>query len=245
LCYSYIGLQECKSNSDNIITKGTEELNQEFLESLKYCKMFKKAKWKTSIGILESDPLFKESKIKDLVDIEDGTDFQEQALNIFNNLSSGHKIVLLTITKIIENLQEKSLVLIDEPEAHLHPPLLSAFIRTLSELLILTNGVAIIVTHSPVVLQEVPKSCVWKLRRYGEESIAERLEIESFGENVGILTREIFGLEVTDSGFHKMLQSLTQEHSTYESAIRKLGGQLGFEGKAILRNLFYDKLCEE
>lgn len=48
-------------------------------------------------------------------------------------------------------------MLIDEPEGHLHPPLLSAFVRALSELLVNRNGVAIIATHSPVVLQEVPR----------------------------------------------------------------------------------------
>jgi len=244
LQYSYVGLKQIKEN--NVIgTKSTTKLKNEFFRSFDYCRSSKKVRWKTGIEILESDPYFKESNIKSLIDIEDDDEFKKQTFDIFKRLSSGHKIVLLTITRIIETLQEKSLVLIDEPEAHLHPPLLSAFIRALSELLILTNGVAIIVTHSPVILQEVPKSCVWKLRRYGAESIAEKLEIESFGENVGILTQEIFGLEVTNSGFHKMLQSLTQEHSTYEHAIRKLGGQLGLEGKAILRNLFLDKLCEE
>jgi predicted ATP-dependent endonuclease of OLD family len=73
-------------------------------------------------------------------------------------------------------------------------------------LLIDRNGVAIVATHSPVVLQEVPRSCAWNLRRTGAVVNAERLELETFGENVGTLTREVFGLEVTHSGFHKMLQ---------------------------------------
>lgn len=113
---------------------------------------------------------------------------------LFGRLSSGHKIVLLTITRLVETVEERSLVLIDEPETHLHPPLLSAFVRSLSGLLINRNGVAIIATHSPVVLQEVPRSCVWKVRRSGRVTEVERPEIETFGENVGILTREVFGL---------------------------------------------------
>ncbi len=116
---------------------------------------------------------------------------------LFRRLSSGHKIVLLTITRLVETVVERTIVLLDEPEAHLHTHLLAAFIRALSDLLIQQNGVAIIATHSPVVLQEVPKSCVWKLRRSGSVSKAERPEYETFGENVGILTREVFGLEVT------------------------------------------------
>lgn len=85
--------------------------------------------------------------------------------SLFGKLSSGHKIVLLTITRLVETVEERTLVLLDEPEAHLHPPLLSALVRALSDLLINRNGVGIIATHSPVVLQEVPRSCVWKVRR--------------------------------------------------------------------------------
>ncbi|MEN2590199.1 AAA family ATPase, partial [Acinetobacter baumannii] len=47
-------------------------------------------------------------------------------------MSSGHAIVLFTITRLVDVVGEKSLVLFDEPEVHLHPPLLSAFLRTLS-----------------------------------------------------------------------------------------------------------------
>lgn len=74
----------------------------------------------------------------------------------FSRMSSGHKIVLLAITHLVRRVTERSLVLIDEPETHLHPPLLSAFIRAVSDLLTNRNGVAIIATHSPVVLQETP-----------------------------------------------------------------------------------------
>jgi hypothetical protein len=38
------------------------------------------------------------------------------------------------------------------------PPLLAAMMRALSDLLVDRNGVAVVATHSPVVLQEVPAS---------------------------------------------------------------------------------------
>lgn len=44
-----------------------------------------------------------------------------------SRMSSGHAIVLFTITRLVDTVGEKSLVLLDEPEVHLHPPLLSAF----------------------------------------------------------------------------------------------------------------------
>jgi predicted ATPase len=239
LQYSYIGLKIIESVKDKVIgTKSTIKLKNEFYKSLYSCRSSKKIRWKSGIEMLESDPNFKDADIKFLIDIEDDEEFKKQTFNIFNRLSSGHKIVLLTITRIIETLQEKSLVLIDEPEAHLHPPLLSAFIRALSELLISTNGVAIIATHSPVILQEVPKSCAWKLRRIGAEAISEKLRTETFGENVGVLTNEVFGLEVTNSGFYKLLDNVAKEKNSYEEVLEYFGGQLGMEAKAILMTYY-------
>mgnify|MGYP003654526365 CR=1 FL=1 len=240
--YSYIGLKKIQTKK-NIPsgTKSTSLLKNEFFQSLNYCRSSMKSRWKNGIEMLESDPNFKNADIKYLIDIEDDIEFKANAYKIFDRLSSGHRVVLLTITRLIEKLQEKSLVLIDEPEAHLHPPLLSAFIRALSQLLIVTNGVSIIATHSPVILQEVPNSCAWKLRRIGAEAIAERLNIETFGENVGVLTNEVFGLEVTNSGFYKLIQKAAETNSNYNDAINSFNGQLGMEAKAILMSYYANK----
>lgn len=246
LQYSYIGLKQVPtSDNNNLEPKSTILLNYEFIESLDNCRQnAKKDRWKMGIDLLESDPNFLESEIKSLIDIENDYEFKECAFNTFRTLSSGHKVILLIITQLIERLQERTLVLIDEPEAHLHPPLLSAFIRALSELLIESNGVAIIATHSPVILQEVPKKCVWKLRRTGLELIAERPSIETFGENVGVLTNEVFGLEVTNSGFFKLLFKVAQAHDSYNEVLRYFEGQLGNEAKAILRS-YYANIINE
>jgi predicted ATP-dependent endonuclease of OLD family len=143
---------------------------------------------------------------------------------------------------LVELVDERTLVLLDEPEGHLHPPLLSAFIRALSDLLVRRNGVAVVATHSPVVLQEVPQSCAWKLRRSGRVSVAERPSIETFGENVGILTREVFGFEVTKSGFHRMLDNAVNQRGLgYDAVVEHFGGQLGAEARAIVQALVAER----
>lgn len=237
--YSYIGLKKPKIENEDQIPKSYKDLNTEFVNSIKACIMSAKViRWIQAVQMLETDPIFKEIGVESLVRCKDEQDLVKTASILFEKLSSGHKIVLLTITRLVESVEERTLVLLDEPEGHLHPPLLSAFTRALSNLLIKRNGVAIIATHSPVVLQEVPRSCVWKLRRNGAEAIAERLEIESFGENIGTLTKEIFGLEVTDSGFHKLLKDAVMEYIDTESVIAHFNGELGMEAQAIIRVLF-------
>jgi predicted ATP-dependent endonuclease of OLD family len=195
----------------------------------------------TVIATLESDPIFNAAQLTSLIDKDvNEKEERDEVLKTFKALSSGHKIVLLSLTRLLEKVEEKTLVLIDEPEAHLHPPLLSAMIRALSELMVKRNGVAIVATHSPVILQEVPKSCVWILNRILTASKAERPTIETFAESIGILSREVFQLELSQSGYHHILGELRETVSNYEDALERLNGQLGAEGKAVLRAMYLD-----
>lgn len=231
---SYIGLIKLSDDGTNLITKNSEDLDLEFTKTIEYVQKFKKKSWKRCFEILEKEPYFKNMGLYEMI-ADSNSD------RIFKNFSSGQKIILLSLVKIMEKIQEKTLILIDEPESHLHPPLLSAYIRAISSLLIRFNGVAIVATHSPVVLQEIPQKCVWKLTRIGKEAKAERLGIQSFGENVGVLTNEVFGLEVTNSGFYKLLKDVVNQTNEYDEAVNHFDGQLGMEAKAILRMLFLEK----
>jgi predicted ATPase len=239
-----VGLRErdTKEEGRAATVKTPEELALDFYRSFKACREgLRRERWRTAIQTLENDPLFAEAGVIALLDLPD-EGWQSPAESLFRNLSSGHAIVLLTITRLVELVDERTLVLFDEPEGHLHPPLLSAFIRSLADLLIKRNGVAIIATHSPVVLQEVPKSCVWMLRRAGDAAVAERPAIETFGENVGVLTREVFGLEVTTAGFHHMIhQAVVVDGLDYDSVLDAFDGQLGAEARAITRGLVADR----
>jgi ABC-type cobalamin/Fe3+-siderophores transport system ATPase subunit len=228
--YSYIGLKREGSG-----LKETDELAKDFSNFFANSRGLVKTKlWKDTIKLLESDPNFADLSITQLIDSEKA---KSKAISLFRQLSSGHAIVLLTVTKLVEQIEEKTLVLLDEPESHLHPPLLSALIRALSNLLINRNAVAIIATHSPVIVQEVPKSCVWKLWRSGLVAKAERFETETFGETIGKLTRDVFGLEINESGFYKILSSDVRNGLLYDDIIKKYDGQLGFEARLLLRSL--------
>nr|QRW41067.1 hypothetical protein [bacterium] len=262
--YTFVGLV----GKDSI--KGGKQLAEDFFDSLyKIIKGSKNKLWKDTVDILESDNTFTELHIKDWSEVDTSKSvlnaikndnpktegetvpqyrvrierecYRNEIIPKFMMLSSGHKVILLTIAKLVELVEEKTLVLLDEPEEHLHPPLVSAFIRALSNLLIYRNGVGIIATHSPVIVQEVPKKCVWILRRSGKYLKIERPKIETFGENLGELTSEIFGYEVTNSGFHKMLQTVAEKKKTYKGAVRFFHGELGIEARAILKSYMYEK----
>jgi predicted ATPase len=236
--YFYIGMKNARfghRQTQDPPPKTDVELVNDFISSLRSClsQPAKKERWRSAVKRLESDTNFAEMDFAGLLDLPD-KEAVKGAGALAGKMSSGHSIVLLTMTKLVDMVEEKTLVLLDEPESHLHPPLLSAFTRALADLLHNRNGVAIIATHSPVVLQEVPRSCVWKLTRSRAEGRSDRPERETFGENVGILTREVFGLEVSKSGFHEMLQKAVEAGGSYESILADYSDQLGAEARAIL-----------
>lgn len=248
LRYFYVGLHRA-SQSDKVASNpmNLPALSKEFVRSLANCQIeARRRRWLAALAVLMNDPVFKSASLDQLISLNLKDEEQKaDVLKIFKNLSSGHKIVLLTLTRLVETVEEKTLVLVDEIEAHLHPPLLSAFIRALSNLLIDRNGVAIIATHSPVVLQEVPKTCVWILNRSLRESKAERPTIETFGENVGILSREVFQLELSQSGFQQMLEEAANKTANYEDAVDSFHGNLGAEARAVLQALFLERKPKE
>ena len=236
-CYYYIGLKRAELDNKSQLEE-IEVLRRKCAKSIEVCFSDKSRKnlWIESIRSLESDTNFSDLNLIKLADFE-GEELINECIICMEKMSSGHAVVFMTISRLVEKVQDKTLILFDEPESHLHPPLLSAFIRSLSNLLFRRNGVAIIATHSPVVVQEVPKSCCWVLTRFGDEMKCARPTIETFAENVGILTKEVFRLELEQSGFHKLLKEKVDEGLTFDDVMKKFKKKIGFEGQAILRSM--------
>lgn len=256
-CYFYIGLKDPRDGKSH---RAITDLQDDCVRSLIWCffQQKKADRWLKAIDKLGSDENFASMGLEKLFTIyndlrrnirndvqSDSKEFhniyRSAVANYLSRMSSGHAIVLLIITRLVETVEEKTLVLMDEPESHLHPPLLSAFVRALADLLFDRNAVAIIATHSPVVLQEIPASCVWKMYRTRGNIITSRPTIETFGENVGVLTSEVFSLEVERSGFHDLLAKSVNSGMTYEAIIADYNNQLGFEGRAILKSLIANR----
>ena len=227
----YIGLK----NDDGNSFKKLIDLQSDFVESIRIClNSVRKKRWIEAIEILNSDPIFESYKLQNFT----GDDSSLLKLReIFSLLSSGHKIILLIITKLVELVDEKTLVLIDELENHLHPPLLSSCVRAISDLLIKRNAVAIIATHSPVVLQEVPKFCITIIERVGSQYSLFKPEQETYGENIGTLTREVFRLEVETSGFYKTIREFLNKEEDFDKLMDHFDGNIGSAGRAIARSI--------
>lgn len=252
--YFYIGIKDLvedafEADKQSVVVKSNESFTSDFRKALTSLvdpqsgdpRGPKYSRWENALRVLCSDPGIAEFSEHFFGDAGIGN--FDVITEQFNTLSSGHKIVLLTIARLVESVSDRSLVLIDEPETHLHPPLLGSFIRAMSELLISQNGVAIVATHSPVVLQEVPKKCVTVVSRSGSRIRVSRPDSETFAENVGTLTRKVFGLEVTKSGFYRLLHD-SAEGGDFNAVIDEFSEQIGSEGRALARVFTTDNEAE-
>jgi hypothetical protein len=129
--------------------------------------------------------------------------------------SAGQKFVCFVLTHLLAKLEPGALVLFDEPETHTHPKMLTTLMRQLGELLRTFDALAIVATHSPIVLQEVPARQVRVIRVVGEPGnriprIGEYPR-ECFAESLDEIVKTGFGLELTDTNYMLRLRELVRD----------------------------------
>jgi ABC-type phosphate transport system ATPase subunit len=92
------------------ITQDPSKLTDDFIASAKSCAtgQQRRERWRRALRTLESDPIFEEADVTALLGV-DTDELGKPAGRLFRKLSSGHKIVLLTITKLVECVEERTL----------------------------------------------------------------------------------------------------------------------------------------
>lgn len=248
--YKYIGLiVSNKDNKDievnkktlNITIKTLEMLADEFVALLAKISSnrYKKNLYLKMCEYLETDIMFKDNGFIQILECYFNNQKNDEVLKFFKKLSSGHMIIALSLTALCDSIFERTIVFIDEPETHLHPPLLSTYIRALSFLLRKRNAVAIIATHSPIILQEVPKGCVKIVERTQNEMTFKSPQIETFASGTDQLTREIFGYELIKTGFYKLLEENLK--NTFDETITEFNDEIGFLGQIMIQGLLKNR----
>ena len=154
------------------------------------------------------------------------------------NLSSGQHILICTMTELIANIENESILLFDEPEIHLHPYAISNTIRMFYRLLEKFNSYAIFSTHSPLILQEIPSKYIQILDRIDGILTIRRPDVECFGNNINEIISDVFDVTATESNYRTILMNLSKTKS-YDDIVQIFGGQLG------LNALIYLKTCYE
>jgi ABC-type lipoprotein export system ATPase subunit len=141
---------------------------------------------------------------------------------IKNQLSSGQSIILYIISEIVSNIRLDSLVLFDEPETHLHPNAISQLMNTIFKLVHEFESYCIVTTHSPLVIQELFSKNVYVIERHENVPSIRKIGVESFGENLSVLTEEVFGNKEIERQYKKIIDNLVNLQKSYSEIVSDL-----------------------
>ncbi len=246
--YNYLGLREPAALFANSATQTRlltrDELAASFADNIERIRA--RGRFSMFAGVMQ--PVIEEASFRRYAGVPrlededewDGDSIREGQLNamfgkdpgaMFKCLSSGHKIVLHQLAGLTAMMQRHALVLIDEPETHLHPPLLAALMTSIRRLLYRQRAYALVATHSPVVVQESLAAQVVILAGRNP-TIGVAPTIETYGENVGALAREVFGFYPTAGDYRAVLDSMVERLETVEAIEAELGTPLSSQALA-------------
>lgn len=227
--YVYCGIRERsgKISEDRLFEKLQKAIN-------------KIAKKKRQANYLKSlNEIIDEDIIEHLLD-DEGV-FRNEFVDMVQEkkiaLSSGQSIYIYILSEILANIRDESLLLFDEPETHLHPNAIAKIINTLYGILKKYDSYAIVATHSPIIIQQIPARFVKVFERVGNVPIIRNLSLESFGENLTNITNEIFETVNVEESYKSKLEALSEKYD-YKQVVEMFDNKLSFNAKIYLRNLY-------
>lgn len=145
-------------------------------------------------------------------------------------LSSGQQIYSFMIPSIVSEIQDETLIIIDEPELYLHPALEVGLIEMLKSILKQRNSYAIIATHSAVIAREVQSKCVSVLKESTYGTQIDRPNIETYGESLEEIIGEIFDDYSVKKPYQYEIDNIMDGGLTLTENLNKLSPHIGDEG---------------
>ncbi|WP_340002073.1 AAA family ATPase [Oceanobacillus sp. FSL K6-0127] len=221
--YKYCGLR----NKDGVLS--LDDLEKQFFES--YHEVIQRDRLTEWNSIMKN--VFEEEHIKLIESIQDSKTEKE----LSSSLSSGQNILLSIITDVIAHIEDDSLLLFDEPEIHLHPNAIANFMRMFYEVLHQFNSYAVISTHSPIIIQEIPSKYIKVFSRIDNTPIIDSPTLECFGENISTITNDIFEVREHENNYKTYLKSLSTKYSK-EEIISLFNDDLSFNTLTYLNSLY-------
>ncbi|MGK7863031.1 AAA family ATPase [Falsiroseomonas sp. E2-1-a4] len=170
--------------------------------------------------------------------------FEPESTSGYGHLSAGQKIVLNILAHLVRYLRKRTLVLMDEPETHLHPSLMAALTTELLRILPSHDSYAVVATHSPIIAQQVQSRHVNIIRRNANEEISvEKPDFETFGENISNITGALFDTREYERDYTAIIKDLLAEHDNDPAKVEQLFPKgLGSNAKVYLWSLAKLKL---
>lgn len=149
---------------------------------------------------------------------------------VLTPLSSGQLSYMRLAAQLCLNVENGSLVLIDEPETHLHPNMITDLVAMLDKILELSGSIAIVATHSAYLVREVPGSQVHIIKANDDGTVEiGQPRLRTFGADVGAISNFVFGDDVINRLIEQVAEKLKAEPALYTNWKESLKSQLSTE----------------
>lgn len=120
-----------------------------------------------------------------------------------SQMSSGEITMLFRFLPLIITMEHNSLILIDEPETHLHPTWAKHFVDYLTSLFSEYHSHIIIASHSPTIVSELPMQCIVGLKRNGSDIKQYFPKDRTLGAYPNEILMDVFELKKLNGEFYK------------------------------------------
>ena len=140
-----------------------------------------------------------------------------------------------------------SLLLLDEPETHLHPDAIAELLNALDDMLEDYQSCCVMVTHSPLLVRELTSDCVYVMEREENMVILRKPGVETIGSGLNTITDDFFGSKDIQRNYKKRLSELALYHN-YEDLKASLESDdvpLSLGMDVYLRSLYQNRHHEE
>lgn len=202
-----------QARADNVKLKSVEDLGHEFSRALD-CICFDEDARKQWDGMMKRckeriPTLFQDINMYNSYDcvLDSGSNRIEHYLN----LSTGVKFFLHIMSHVYAYSEDNSILLFDEPENHLHPPMLSFMMNEIQRAIRSSHSIMLVATHSPVILQELFSKNIFVIRRDEDMLSFKNPVTETYGENFGYINRLVFDINSDICNYHDVFDKIYEE----------------------------------
>lgn len=159
-------------------------------------------------------------------------------------LSSGELVMLRFAAQATLAIEKGSLLLLDEPETHLHPNFISDLMEMLHNLLASTGSIAVIATHSAYVVREVPRRRVNILTLQDRRISITTPRMQTFGASVDAVSQFVFGDTMFAHRYQRALEQWVETEGAalgLEKILERHGAELNRESLSYIARLLADR----
>lgn len=158
-------------------------------------------------------------------------------------LSSGQELFFRFALHLCGSIDVGTLVLIDEPENHLHPNFVTELMALLRGILAQTGSFALIASHSPFVVREVTHNDVLIMERTEDGApLVRQPRLRTLGANVAAVSLYVFGDDTLGTLARLTLESQEVPQGALDEAMfEKLAGEYSNEAISHIRSVLLER----